>query len=164
MKSRDYFGYTVFEDGVVLSKFTGKKMRPADNGRGYLILTLSIGKGRKVKAVHRIVAEAFIPNPNNLSDVDHIDGDRRNNHKSNLRWLTHGDNIRHSYKLKNRSAEGTKNANCKTKEVVVLHICELLQSGMGLAEIRDTFKYPYNTARDIKGRKRWLKISKNYSW
>ena len=52
------------------------------------------------KYVHRIVAEAFIPNPNNLPTIDHIDGDKTNNHVSNLEWVTHRENCRR-YHAKN---------------------------------------------------------------
>lgn len=49
--------------------------------------------------VHRMVAEAFIPNPQNLPEVNHIDRNRANNHVSNLEWVTHSDNMKHSYRL-----------------------------------------------------------------
>lgn len=48
---------------------------------------------RKMLTVHRLVALAFIPNPDNLPVVDHIDGDPRNNNVNNLRWVTHSENI-----------------------------------------------------------------------
>lgn len=60
-----------------------------DDGRGYLQVELfKNGVGRKFK-IHRLVAEAFIPNPENKPTVDHIDRDRRNNNISNLRWATY---------------------------------------------------------------------------
>lgn len=47
--------------------------------------------------VHRLVAEAFIPNPDNLPEVNHIDGNRSNNAVHNLEWVSHADNMRHAY-------------------------------------------------------------------
>jgi hypothetical protein len=164
MRSRDYFGYTVFEDGTILSKTKGTPMSSHDNGRGYLIIGLRIENKSRVKAVHRVLAEAFIPNPDNLSDVDHIDGNKRHNHVSNLRWITHGGNIQHCYNLSHRSAKGEKNARCKTTEAEVRHICELLSNGVQPAEIRDSFQYSYNLIRSIKIRRNWKYISKDYLW
>jgi len=164
MNSKDYFGYTIYEDGTIISKTRGTKMSTHDNGRGYLILSFRINGESKVKAVHRVVAEAFIPNPNNLTDVDHIDGNKRNNHVSNLRWVTHGENIRHCYNLEGRSAKGESNARCKTSEAIVENICWLLQEGFMPAWIREKYGYDYNLIRGIKGRKNWKHISKDYSW
>jgi len=62
---------------------------------GYVRVDLSKGnKGRKQFFLHRLIAETLIPNPNNLECVDHIDGDKLNNHPSNLQWITRGDNVR----------------------------------------------------------------------
>ena len=59
---------------------------------GYLETSLYIDGKRTHKKIHRMVAEAFIPNPNNLPEVDHIDTDKNNNCVSNLRWVTHQEN------------------------------------------------------------------------
>lgn len=56
------------------------------------------GKCKK-KYIHRLVAEAFIPNPENKPIVNHIDADRSNNHASNLEWCTQSENIRHCVKM-----------------------------------------------------------------
>lgn len=53
---------------------------------------------RKNYYVHRLVAKAFVPNPDNLPVIDHVDHDRTNNKASNLRWLTQRDNVKHSRK------------------------------------------------------------------
>lgn len=78
-----------------------KVLTPTDNGHGYMIVGLNAGKKAKRKNyyVHRLVAKAFVPNPGNLPVIDHVDHDRANNKASNLRWLTQGDNVRHSRKL-----------------------------------------------------------------
>lgn len=163
MKTKEiYDGYIITEDGVLKNKF-GNSLSFFDNGRGYLITSVSINGVRSTKALHRILAEAFIPNPENLSDVDHIDGDRRNNKLSNLRWLTHGENIGHSFTLDNRSATGDNNANCKTDVETVIAICKLLESGIKPSKIRD-LGYDYGLVRAIKIRKNWCSISCSYSW
>ena len=86
---------TVSSNGRVLSYKSGKEheLTPSDNGRGYL--TVSIGL-RHPKYVHRLVAETFIPNPNNYSEVNHIDGNKRNNCVANLEWCTRSDNLMHA--------------------------------------------------------------------
>ena len=162
METRNYFGYTVYEDGRILGK-KGLFLVPQDNGKGYLITNLMINGKRVCKAIHRILAEAFIPNPENLSDVDHIDGNRQNNNLDNLRWVTHGNNIKHSFDLNNRSATGTDNANNIFDVNVVVQICDLLQSGLMPAAVRD-LGYNYYLVRSIRSRKNWTHISKNYSW
>lgn len=158
-----YGGYRVDTEGNVYSKRTGRKMSPHDNGRGYLIVTLTIDGERKVKAVHRLVAEAFVPNPDpdNLLEVDHIDGNKLNNKPHNLRWITRGGNIEHAYRLKVRSAKGESNAKCKTDVKTVKEICELISQGMKSSKIRD-LGYDYDLVRSIKSAKNWRHISKDY--
>lgn len=85
IKNSDYY---ITENGEVWNDKLKRMMASHDNGRGYLCLGLSIdGKRRRVK-VHRLVAEAFIPNPLNLPEVDHDDRDKTNNNVSNLKWIT----------------------------------------------------------------------------
>ena len=59
---------------------------------GYMRVILSDNGKNKTYFVHRLVAAAFIPNPDNLPEIDHIDGNRANNHADNLRWVTAKEN------------------------------------------------------------------------
>ena len=71
-------------------------LRPGDNKKGYLFVYLNNGRGKKERRyVHRIVAEAYIPNPNNLAQINHKDLNKHNNNMENLEWCSCIDNVRH---------------------------------------------------------------------
>ena len=72
-------------------------------GNRYAMVVLSNGiDRRRGHSVHRLVAEAFIPLVDSRNEVNHIDGDRRNNHASNLEWVTRSENVSHSYRTVGR--------------------------------------------------------------
>lgn len=93
--------YVVYSDGSILSHYTNRYLSAADNGQGYYNVKLFITKegDRKIYRtayVHRLVAEAFLPNPNNLPQVNHIDGNKSNNDITNLEWCTAKANTAHA--------------------------------------------------------------------
>lgn len=88
--------YKIDEQGNVFTFKTGRgsnpvgsKLSPALNTKGYSQVRIYDGnkKGHTMR-VHRFVAEAFLPNPENLPQIDHIDGDKTNNNVQNLRWVS----------------------------------------------------------------------------
>ena len=67
--------------------------------KGYVRVLLTKDTKNKTYMIHRLVAEAFIPNPNNFPQINHIDGIKNHNNVENLEWCTQSYNIRHSYEI-----------------------------------------------------------------
>lgn len=84
--------YAVTEDGKIYSYRSKKFLKQKIDRYGYLIVNLSKNKKAKSCKVHRLVANAYIPNPNNYDTVDHIDSDKTNNRVENLQWLDNASN------------------------------------------------------------------------
>jgi len=72
------------------------------NNDSYLYITLCVNGKHFKKGIHRLVAETFIPNLNNLPEVNHKDGDKHNNCVDNLEWVTQAENQRHSWEVLGR--------------------------------------------------------------
>lgn len=88
--------YYITDTGELYSNYTGemKRIKTQINNRGREQVKLS---DRKTYTIHRLVAMAFIPNPNNLPEVNHIDGNPLNNHVENLEWCDRSYNISHAW-------------------------------------------------------------------
>ena len=105
--------YEVDKDGNVYSIVHDahrrkRQLRAYPNESGYMKVNLYDVTGKcKKKYIHRLVAEAFVPNPDNLPVVNHIDCDKANNHVNNLEWCTQKDNIAHSIKNNLQSNQKT---------------------------------------------------------
>lgn len=85
----------LFRNGTTRKKQT-KLLSQTNNGNGYLIVSLSKNKKRKNKYIHRLVAEAFIPNDKNYKIINHIDKNKQNNNVNNLEWCTQKYNVLYS--------------------------------------------------------------------
>ncbi len=99
--------YSVSKYGNVKNNITGRMMKISINEKGYCIVTLFKNGYTKHLRVHRLVAEAFIPNSGNKIQVDHIDNDKKNNNVNNLRWCSCSENGMNT-KLRQSNTSGVK--------------------------------------------------------
>ncbi|MDX0180894.1 hypothetical protein GOC16_08530 [Sinorhizobium meliloti] len=83
--------YEISSSGQV--KVNGLLREAYETDKGYLRVTI----GEKTVSVHRLVALHFVPNPRHLAEVNHKDGDKKNNEHSNLEWVTRSENMKHAY-------------------------------------------------------------------
>lgn len=99
--------YEVSNKGNIKSvnyRGTGKSAirKQSISKNGYMRVILSDNGKNKTYFVHRLVAAAFIPNPDNLPEIDHIDGNRANNDATNLRWCTRKQNLNYQKAINNK--------------------------------------------------------------
>jgi hypothetical protein len=106
--------YTINEIGLVYDTKLKKYITIYDNGRGYKNVDICLNGKRQKSYIHRLVAEAFLPNPENKKTVNHINGIKSDNRLENLEWMTQSENIKHSFDiLKRQTPKGTTNLKNK---------------------------------------------------
>lgn len=127
---KDFPEYFVSDEGEVYSKKYHYrrnkdchliKLQPIAQKNGYFAVGLWKNKTPYIRTIHRLVAEAFIDNPENKVCVNHIDGNKHNNHVSNLEWNTYSENNFHAFKtgLKKPTWLGKKGKECPWAKIVL---------------------------------------------
>lgn len=115
--------YQVSNLGEIRRTKTKRIKKATDNGNGYLHITLCKNGERKNYYIHRIVADAFIDNFNNCKEIDHVDYNRKNNNVSNLRRISHKENIRHSIINRKKLIGKDENSNCGERYICKRNNC-----------------------------------------
>lgn len=153
-----YTKWYITDSGDILSKTsyhsdnTLNKIRPNINkNRGYLYARTS----NKNYQIHRLVASAFIPNPDNKPQVNHIDGNKLNNHVSNLEWVTSLENIRHSINNGSTKQMSKNEGNIKYTNMQCREVLDLVNKGISYTKAGSIHNMPYSTvAHLVRGSRR----------
>jgi len=109
MEIQDFEDYLIYDDGRVYNKKYKRLLKSCKNTRVYEHVVLCKNGKKKHGYIHRLVALHYLDNPENKSDVDHIDGNKLNNHVSNLRWTTNIENCNNYQSIRKNNTSGFKN-------------------------------------------------------
>ena len=139
--------YEISDQARVRSLHNGRKfkaghiMSPKLGQWGYFYVNLyENGKFSKTLKIHRMVAAAFVPNPENKPDVNHKDGNKQNNLPDNLEWVTESENVIHAFATGLHSGlkmRGEKNGHAKLSEADIPEIFRLRELGWTHQKIAD---------------------------
>ena len=158
--------YIVSSDGHIYStKNIGrgkyhKEIKQRKNADGYMDITVGPNSFRTTRKVHRLVAEAFIPNPDNLPEVDHIDDVRDNNDVSNLQWISRPDNIAkipHERNSKSKSGEGNSRSRLTKYDVQVIRN-KYENDNMRISDLAKEYGVGHSTIWNIVHYKTWINL------
>lgn len=157
--------YFVDENGTIYSVHrqgnTGDPLKHTIKENGYERVTLRDDGKRSSRYVHRLVAEAFIPNPLNKPCINHKDGNKSNNSVDNLEWVTYSENMKHCF------AHGMNHAPCfygedspvsKLKAKDVLDIRELFSKGEKPSELAKRYNVTPEQISNVVKRIHWKTI------
>lgn len=129
-------------------RLNGKVLKIRKNTHGYLDISLYKNSVSSNNTIHRLVAEAFIPNPENKPQVNHIDEDKTNNSLANLEWMTakennnHGTRNERSSKTKSIAIIATNTTTCESTEFYGINECAR-QLDLNSANITSVLKGRY---------------------
>lgn len=163
--------YRITKAGHVISMSYYRTGRPDyleefEDKDGYLHVIIYVNSRPKYIGVHRLVAMAYIPNPENKPEVNHKDGNTTNNDVSNLEWVTSLENIHHAWKNGLASAKSCENhPNSKYTNEQVHDVCKhLVDNKLSMQDISNTTGVSYTVVKQIKNHIIWNDVSKEYDF
>lgn len=143
--------YRVSNLGNVWSKKNNIILKSHKTNRGYLTVGFWLDGKKKRLSIHRLVAQAFLTNPRNLPEVNHINGCKTDNNLSNLEWASGRKNVLHAYQTKLRKT--------KLSAIQVAEIKDSIERGLTQREIASRFSVSHFTIGEINRKKIWRQVT-----
>ena len=134
----------------------GKVLKPSPHSSGYLVLSLCKDGVETSVLAHRIIAEVFLPNPDNKPEVNHKDGNKHNNAVANLEWVTHLENEEHA-KTAGLKASGSRCWKCTLHESEIKGVLRRIAAGERQCDIADDLQVSRVVINNIWKGKRKIK-------
>ena len=150
------FDYTIDTEGVVVNVTLDKPMKGTSITQNNRYVKLHLDK---FYPLHRLVALHFVDNPDNLPQVNHINGNRYDNRAANLEWCTARHNVLHAYSTGLKTNRGEINPISKLTEDHVKQIWALRFSGLTHRQIKDKLSLPVGVD-SVKS----IRLGKNWAW
>ena len=150
-KACGFSNYLCNENGEIYSIKKKKILKGSITNKGYkrVLLTKENGKTVQIR-VHRLIAQTFLPNPENKPEVNHKDGNKTNNAVSNLEWVTTKENVQHAIKTGLNNNKGTKHPQASCTKEQVKEIKFLISKGKRDTEIERITGIPFYTVGRIR--------------
>lgn len=157
--------YTIDDYGNIYDVELGRYKKQIEHRKGYMKVSFYVNGKDKKFFVHRLVLMTFNPveNMENLQ-VNHIDGNKKNNYVGNLEWCTNSENQVHAYKHGLISRKGTKNPQSKLTEEQVIEIADMLLADVPEKEIAKIFNVSDITISTIRTKRHWGHILQDYEF
>ena len=150
--------YTVLENGDV---YNGKrKITQRPNEDGYACFTAGKKNCRVSIRTHSIVGKLFVDNPDNLSELDHLDNNRMNPNANNLEWVTHQENVKRVKEKGSYNGRyiGEKNPKAKLNADIVKNIRKDFVNGLTQNKISKKYNVPWSTVHNIVTYQTWKHV------
>ena len=143
--------YLVSNHGNVMNKKTKRILKPYLTNRGYLTVGFWVDEKKKRLSIHRLVASAFLENPKNLPEVNHLNGCKTDNNLCNLEWSSGSANVSHAFQ--------TGLHQTKLSREMVLRVRELRSKGKTLRETGKNLGVSHSTIWEIEQGLIWKHIA-----
>lgn len=147
--------YEVSNKGQVRGLKRSSLLAPTIKANGYHSVKLYDGSKYTHKYIHRLVAEAYLDNPESKRTVNHLDGNKGNNDSDNLQWTTHSENHLHAYSTGLKEKKSSR-GNTKLNDFEVSEVRLLLARGVTQKDIAEKFGVTRSCIADISSGRSWV--------